>query len=131
MRDLEAEFEISHGTPVYEVGFEVGRMEYDYAIHAETGAVHAYHVEDPVNSTGVGSVSMSAPKPDGITKTVAREIALKHAEVTADTVRDFELELDVDDGVYEISFESGNWEYDYEIDAKIGAVVKHEKEPID
>ena len=38
--------------------------------------------------------------------------------------------LDDEDGklVYEIEFKSGNMEYDYEIDARTGAILKHEAE---
>ena len=43
---------------------------------------------------------------------------------------DMDIELDDEDGklVYEIEFKSGNMEYDYEIDAVSGAILKHEAE---
>ena len=41
-----------------------------------------------------------------------------------------DIELDDEDGklVYEVEFKSGSMEYDYEIDAVSGAVLKHEAE---
>ncbi len=131
VRDLDADFDFERAVPVYEVDFECGRFEYDYTIHAETGGILVHHKEDPVASTGQGFASQTAPKPSGITLTVAKDLALKHAGVSADTLRDYEATLDTDDGVYDISFESGGFEYEYEIDAKTGAVVKCEKERLD
>ena len=48
----------------------------------------------------------------------------------ANTVYDMNIELDVEDGtsIYEVEFKSGNKEYDYEIDAATGAILKHEAE---
>ena len=43
---------------------------------------------------------------------------------------DFEIEVDTDDGktVYELDFRVGSTEYDYEIDAASGKILKVEKE---
>ena len=48
----------------------------------------------------------------------------------ANTVYDINTELDVENGiiVYEVEFKSGNIEYDYEIDAATGAILRHETE---
>jgi len=132
VRDLDVEFDVERKTPVYEVDFEVGHIEYDYTIHAESGAIVSYVHDDPVNSTGVGGASQTAPQFDGaITKDEARDLALKHAALTVGQVRDLHVELDTDDGVYEIEFETAEWEYDYEIDAKRGTINRHQKEPND
>lgn len=60
----------------------------------------------------------------------AKFIALIHAEVDEANVRDLEIEFDRERGIaiYEISFESGNLEYEYEVDAINGDVLKSEKE---
>ena len=41
-----------------------------------------------------------------------------------------DIELDDEDGtlVYEVEFKSGNMEYDYEIAAASGTILKHEAE---
>ena len=43
---------------------------------------------------------------------------------------DFEIEVDTDDGktVYKLDFRFGSTEYDYEIDAASGKILKAEKE---
>lgn len=65
-----------------------------------------------------------------IDKEQAKSIALTHAGVTADTAFLEKCELDYENGimVYEIEFQSGGYEYDYDINAATGEVVGHKKE---
>ena len=60
----------------------------------------------------------------------AKSIALAHAGVSENQAYDMDIELDDEDGtlVYEVEFKFGNMEYDYEIDAASGTVLKHEAE---
>lgn len=60
----------------------------------------------------------------------AKEIALQKAGVSADGLVKYEIELDTEDGmmIYDVEFTAGSYEYDCEINAKTGAVVKFEKE---
>lgn len=66
-----------------------------------------------------------------ITKESAKGIALSHAGATEDKVQRFESKQDYEDGrqVYEIEFDYSGFEYDYEIDAKSGEILKFNKEP--
>lgn len=61
----------------------------------------------------------------------AKETALSHANLSADKITQYEIELDYENGVmvYEISFDCDGFEYDYDIDALTGAVLKNEKKP--
>ncbi len=43
---LRVKYEIDDGVPLYEVEFRSGRWEYDYEIHAETGAVLSFDKDD-------------------------------------------------------------------------------------
>ncbi len=55
----------------------------------------------------------------------AKEIALKHANVT--DITNYEIEIDYDNIiVYEIEFRANNAEYEYDIDAKTGDIVKYD-----
>ena len=65
-----------------------------------------------------------------LTKEEAESIALSHAGLTAGEVTRLHTEYDVDDGVpeYDVDFHAGGFEYDYEIHAETGAVLKAEKE---
>ena len=58
----------------------------------------------------------------------AKEIALNHANLTSDQVSFIRAESDLDNGVkkYDIEFYHGNKEYDYEVDASNGAIIKYD-----
>ena len=62
----------------------------------------------------------------------AKEIALNHAGKTADQVQFIKIKQDWEHGraVYEIEFIANGNEYEYEIDANTGAIVKWEVESI-
>lgn len=65
-----------------------------------------------------------------IGKEAAIEAALTHAGLKRNAVRDLKCELDREDGVmvYEVEFESGLYDYEYDIDAVTGKVLKSKKE---
>ena len=60
----------------------------------------------------------------------AKNIALAHASVAESDARELEVGFDTEDGmiVYEVEFKSAGCEYDYEIDAKTGEILKAEKD---
>ena len=60
----------------------------------------------------------------------AKAIALNHAGLNASEVRDLDVELDRDYGTlhYDVDFENGGYDYEYEIDATTGSVLKSRKE---
>ena len=59
---------------------------------------------------------------------MSKQIALSHAGVGAATFT--KVELDTEDGikVYEIEFKVGNVEYEYDINASNGAIIKSSSE---
>lgn len=65
-----------------------------------------------------------------ITRDRAIELALNHAGLTKAQVRDLEAELDRErTGVFwEVDFESGGYEYSYDINAETEAMARVEKE---
>lgn len=75
--------------------------------------------------------SVGYPLADGrIGAEAAKRIALNHANLAENQVRRLRVERDREDGVqvYEVEFESGDFEYDYEIDAQTGTIRKAKKE---
>lgn len=65
-----------------------------------------------------------------ITREEANKNALSHAGISAENAERFQSTLEWEDGrqVYEIEFDYSGYEYDYEIDAKTGEIVKFDKE---
>ena len=127
IRDLDMELDKETGTLHYDVDFEVGNKDYDYEIDAKTGKI--LRSETPPKTE---SKTETKPKEDNkeLTASQARDIALKHAGLKKSEVRDLEVELDKDDGKkhFDVSFEQGGYDYEYEIDAKTGKILKSEKE---
>lgn len=96
----------------YEYEFVSGSYKYEYKINATTGSILKHEKEY------VGEVK--------ITKDEAKQKAFQHANVSSSNVYDVEVELD--DKRYEVSFKSGKYEYEYEINASNGSVISHEKD---
>lgn len=84
----------------------------------------------PAATPSNGNQPASSQTTSGITLDQAKAIALSHAGVNADTVYDFDGEWDYEHGiaVYELDFKSGGYEYDYEVNAVTGEILKSEKE---
>ncbi len=126
------------GVSVYELEFRAGSYEYDYEINAVTGAVlkseKEYHGtpsrSDPTSNSTQGGNTQTTQTTNQITPEKAKEIALNHARVKSGDLTGFKSNLDWDDGVgiYELEFRAGGYEYDYEINASTGAVLKADKE---
>lgn len=74
------------------------------------------------------------PSKEGyIEASAAKSAAFSHAGIQAAQASNVKAELDFDDGVmvYEVEFISNRTEYDYDIDATTGAVLKADKEAMD
>lgn len=123
----------SNNTKTFEdlVGLSINELNLLYTAQAplegqtsgneqNTGAANAAPI------TTSGSASQSAY----IGLEAAKEAALKHAGFSASDATFVEAEYDYDDGrmVYEVEFHVKGTEYDYEIDAQTGAVVKYKTE---
>lgn len=80
-------------------------------------------------TTTLTSVSSTGSASDGayIGTEAAQAAAYAHAGVTASSVRELETEFDYEDGrmVYDVEFKSGTTEYEYDIDAVNGTVIKY------
>ena len=104
--------------------------EFEYKIDAYTGVI-LESKREAADGTEAPVVQPSNPADSGdIGYAKAKSIALNHAGVSENRAYDMEIELDDEDGtiVYEVEFKSGNMEYDYEINAATGAILKHESE---
>ena len=77
------------------------------------------------NSTTLNNGNQDNKK---VTIEQAKEIALKHANLTSDQVSFIRTEADVEDGLqkYDIEFYHENKEYDYEINADNGEIIEYD-----
>ena len=130
VRDLDVELDRDTGTVHYDVDFEKDGKDYDYEIHAETGKILKKEVPPKTTQTTQTTQTTTTQKTQQISRDEAKNIALKHAGLSASQVRDLEVELDRDDGKlhYDVDFEADGYDYDYEIDATTGKILRSQKE---
>jgi len=97
---------------------------------APTPVVTSVPVPAPTPAVTEAPAPAETAAPAHIGKDAAVDAALRHAGISAGEVRRVECELDRDDGktVYEIDFKSGGREYEYEVDAFTGAILRAESE---
>ena len=83
-----------------------------------------------VKTKASSSKKTTASAGSEVTRSKAEAAALNHAGLSRSQVRDFECELDYERGVkvYEVSFESGRYDYEYTVDAGSGKILHWEKE---
>ena len=141
----EVDSELDESPAHYEVELHTAWGEFEYLVDAYTGKVISGQKDLPStvsarNDTVKPSQPVSPPaqssqpaQPSGsadIGHAKAKSIALNHAGVSENEAYVMDIELDDEDGilVYEVEFKSGNMEYDYEINAATGAILKHESE---
>ena len=112
----------------YEIEFISGGKEYEYTIDAKSGKILENSVEraDEVPTTKKTESATSAL----ISVDKAKSIALNHAGLKASEVVIEKIKLEKDDGIYEyeVEFKKGNWEYEYSINAKTGAIIEFDKD---
>lgn len=85
----------------------------------------------PPETTTPVAQELSGETEDLIGREKAKKIALDDAKVKESEIRDLDIELDRDDGTihYDVDFEVGGKDYDYEIDAKTGEILRSETPP--
>lgn len=108
--------ETDDGIAKYEVEFFANNTEYGFEIDAETGNVISYEKEN-----AEGSYSVDGSSNVNVTSDEAKETAIKKAGVNASEVYDMDVELE--HGVYEVSFNCSGMEYEVVVDADTGNVV--------
>jgi uncharacterized membrane protein YkoI len=133
----EVDSELDESPAHYEVELHTAWGEFEYLVDAYTGKVLSGQ-KDLLTTASTPNVttkpSDQKPDPSGTAQDIgyakAKSIALNHAGVSKNEAYDMDIELDDEDGilVYEVEFKSGNMEYDYEINAATGTILKYESE---
>lgn len=122
-RFVICEFDYDNGVAVYDVEFSYNKTEYSCDVNAKTGAIVKFEVDRFETNT-------PAVDANYIGKAKAKQIAFKHAGIDASKATKVEVEFDFDNGVavYEVDFHADKVDYDYEINAITGKIIKAEKE---
>ena len=118
VQNLYIERDWDDGRVEYEVKFLSGSTQYEYEIDGATGSVRK------------GENKTIASAGSFISADQALANALSHAGLDQSAIRELEMDSDLDDSTphYSIDFKSGNLEYEYEISATDGAILKFEKD---
>jgi Antirepressor regulating drug resistance, predicted signal transduction N-terminal membrane component len=129
---VKAHLEHDDRTMVYNVEFYSDNIEYDYEIDATNGTILEFdsdieHYSIPNNSSNHNK----APHNDTsqhIGEAKAKSIALANAGLSESQVTLMVVRMDRENGVtvYEVEFNNGRTEYDYEIDAITGQILKRD-----
>ncbi len=117
---VEIEFDTENGIILYEIEFYENNNEYEYEINALTGDIITNKKEEEkTNTPSNNSDSL-------ISTEKAKEIALNHAGIK--NPQNLKVELDREDQEYSVEFTYNGYEYEYEINAVTGKIIKSEKE---
>ncbi len=111
------------GRVVYEVRFHDGVNAYDYEIDPADGAVLESKREALPALPAAAPATPAAPD---IAR--AKAIALADAKVAEADAKRLRAKRDFDDGraIFEVEFRVGKMEYEYDIDAATGAILKRD-----
>lgn len=111
------------GKEVYDVEFYAGGKEYDYEISVADGSILKadFEIEDDFADAGTGQGSNGE-----ISEEKAKEIALAKVPGAVN----IEIERDIEDGkpVYEGEIHYNHMEYEFEIDAATGKILRWEED---
>ena len=117
---MKAKYEFDDGIGKYEIEFYYNNNKYEYEINAKTGDIisYDYDIEKHLTSQQIN---------DKITIEEAKSIALKHSNLDESQVSFTKAKYEFDDGIgkYEIEFYYNFKEYEYEINASNGEIIKY------
>ena len=145
--DLESELDRERGVTVYDVSFDAEGYDYDYEIDAYTGEILRSDKEwDNDYRPAATQAAVTTDSTEYISRVKAKDIALNSAGLSESDIRDLDIELERENHrngygkhthsdsftgecvYYEVSFDSGSYDYEYDVDAVTGDILWSEKE---
>ena len=117
---IRSEYDFDNDIEKYEIEFYCNNNKYEYEINAKTGDIISYDYDIEKHLT-------SQQTNDKITIEEAKSIALKHSNLDESQVSFMKAKYEFDDGIgkYEIEFYYNFKEYEYEINASNGEIIKY------
>ena len=141
---VRCELDWENGNMIYEVDFDADGHEYEVEIDAKSGRVVGFNCEkdDDYRAPQMPkktpeqektSVQPSAAAVVHLDETAAKQAAFRHAEVDEKSVTECSCEWEHNRGnrLYEVEFKANGYEFDYDIDAVTGEVIRFSKEKDD
>jgi len=138
---IKSHLERDNGRMTYDVEFYSSNVEYDYEIDAVSGSIiefdrdiehysipniNAQTTNPPADNTPASTQPAQSNSSQYIGEAKAQSIALSASGLSSSQVRQLKVKLDRENGVmvYEVEFKNGRTEYDYDIDALTGNILK-------
>jgi uncharacterized membrane protein YkoI len=119
------------GFQTYEVRFSTDGFRGKYTIHPENGEILEREIKvGTTASTSAASTSNASSSGVSSNGLIGSEKAKSIAQAQATGAVIVKCELDRDDGrlIYEVEARDGRWEYEFEIDAQTGNILKSDVE---
>ncbi len=132
-QSLKCKKDTDDGRTVYEIKFKANGIEYEYEIDAAAGTILDKDQEKSGEKSPKKTAAPDSSKTSYIGAEKAKSIALGDAGISAAEANRLKCKLDTDQGtkVYEVEFEAGGYEYEYDIDALTGKILERDKERAD
>ena len=134
----KAKLDYEDGIAVYDIEFYTAAYEYEYEVNASTGGIRSKDkeiLEDRENEHPEAAEHTGAAENPGnavseISVDQAKYIAASHTGFPVSDVDFSKVKLEKDDGmvIYEIEFYRNGIEYEYEINAITGEILKYDSE---
>lgn len=131
IRDLAEQHHISVGKAqlISRIIAQNSRYTFDNLVELSINELNLLSVSGGHPVEGVDTSGNASDK-GYIGEEAAKAAALSHCGLTEAEVTGLRIHMDLEDGkmVYEVEFDTAQWEYEYDIDAKTGAVLQVDKE---
>ena len=142
-QNVRVNYDRENGVFVYEVDFAANGNKYEYDINAQSGAIAKKDVEaikkafktnqntKPIN-VNADKQNTKSQQTSSISAEEAKQIAFADASTTLGKAQNVKVNYDRENGVfvYEVDFVANGNEYEYDINAKTGEIVKKDVEAI-
>ena len=124
------ELDYENGKMVYEVEFRYAGKEYEYHVDAKTGEILEFERDNDSNTDDKAFEDSNLNDESLIGREAALKSVFENAAIKEKDVRDIDCELEKENGkiVYEIDFEYKGYEYEYDVDALNGDILKSKKQ---